>query len=261
MNPAVNQRRNLRTKLLAGCLAADLAIIHLDPMIAYVEEGMEMLLKTLLLDCAAAQRISNELWNISSLYSLLFRVIQIILDDSAASGVSVDDVTRSIIDQPPQQLNGATLPDSNIIIQQISIAAIGWCTLLFSWTRSTLPKHCAIKGGSSVESVSLHLENCSRPVGSFIRLSAILPSMRPKEPQLENLLYLSMLNFYSLAHVGRLQIQWVPHLSEHLVLHIRTRTLQLFKYPSICILALIGGDYQILNNRCACFRQPKISYI
>lgn len=93
------------------------------------------------------------------------------------------------------------------------------------------------------------MENCSRPLSSFIRRFGLLPSPYSKDPWPENLLYLSTLNFHTLTHICRLQVEWVPHLSQHLVLDIPTKRLRLFKYPSICALALMGGDYSTLNER------------
>ncbi len=93
------------------------------------------------------------------------------------------------------------------------------------------------------------MENRSRSTGMFIRHFGLMPQEYLEAPQADKLLYQSLLNFHSLTYVGCLNIVWTPHLSQHLALDMPTRSLYLFQYPSICVLALYGGDYQELAHR------------
>ncbi|KAK0612448.1 hypothetical protein B0T17DRAFT_511640 [Bombardia bombarda] len=60
----------------------------------------------------------------------------------------------------------------------------------------------------------------------------------------------SNIYFSNLVRVGKVHIEWVDCLTEHLVLDERTRTLKLFRYPAYCALICLSapGSVAFLNK-------------
>ncbi|KAK0717602.1 hypothetical protein B0T26DRAFT_751637 [Lasiosphaeria miniovina] len=74
-----------------------------------------------------------------------------------------------------------------------------------------------------------------RVFGMFVRVFGLIPPESHEQPRTEDILHLSLLNIQSLTYI-----------SQHFTLDSCTRTLRLFRYPSICVLASSGGGYQKL---------------
>jgi hypothetical protein len=64
--------------------------------------------------------------------------------------------------------------------------------------------------------------------GAWPHVPGLIPHEYREELRAGNILHHSLLNLHSLAIVGRLQIEWVPYISQHLVLDIHTRTFRIF---------------------------------
>jgi hypothetical protein len=188
---------------------------------------------------------------VSDIYSLLFSTMSRLLEDSNPETLTVDSLADSLKGQP----EFAHL-DLERVLTQTVVAALGWITMLFAWNPAPLMNHCSIRiGPPPLEPENRHVENYKRFAGMFIRQFGLIPHEYREEPRAENILHRSLLNLHSLAIVGRLHIEWVPYISQHLVLDMHTRTLRIFQYPSMCLLALAGGDYQKL-----CRRFVRLSY-
>jgi hypothetical protein len=193
---------------------------------------------------------------ISTFYEMLARTFKKLVEDHSGASVSMNSIMEALVKDTELQVAKAKdtqKGNSECVdcLYQLAIAVTGCLTSFFSWYRSPIPKHYAVSGGTSSEATNQHLENCSRSSGSFIIHLGVLPTPYKKEPWPDDLLYLSLLNLHSLVHIGRLHIEWVPSISQHLqlVLHSHTKTLRLYKYPSLCVLALAGGDYQTFSSR------------
>ncbi|CAK7240254.1 MAG: hypothetical protein STHCBS139747_001692 [Sporothrix thermara] len=83
----------------------------------------------------------------------------------------------------------------------------------------------------------------SADIRAFIDTYQCVPSAYNEGTDMDNQLYASLLNYHSLFHISGLKIEWVPRISEHLVLDAKKKTLCLFRYPSLCALALSNGNY------------------
>ncbi|KAF1983117.1 hypothetical protein K402DRAFT_182852 [Aulographum hederae CBS 113979] len=96
------------------------------------------------------------------------------------------------------------------------------------------------------------MDDASRPVAKFLRgFGNILPSadLRVAQGQQSELLHASVLNFYSLSTVGKVNIQWVDTLSAHLEFHSLSRTLMLYRFPTMCALHCLGDEELHCANR------------
>lgn len=224
--------------------------LDLNPVVLRIEQGVANMLEV--------YPILSELRTTSSIpdpavttlvQELIVATMRKLVDDCPATRSTIVDIARALRTECHLEIPRLNERDFVNTIEHLVIAIIGWVTLLFSWHPTTQLNHCSVQGGPLPSPTLLHMENCSRSVGTFIRLFGLLPSKFTETPRADRLLYLSVLNFSCLTHVGRLRVQWVPHLTQHLVLDISTRTLQLFQYPSMCVLALCNGDYQKLSGR------------
>ena len=246
----MNQNRDvLKALLTANVSSDDLTMVHLEPAVAYIEGEMQLILQTLPVRSLITINVLPDGPTATDIYELLFIVVRKILEDSFTLDSTVDDIAKLLVSQTQAPPNGPINTAWTGAPQQLAVASIGWATLLFTWQKASLSNHFAIRGGPSLDQNNLHLETCGRPIHSFIRFLTVMPPPYSKDLLPENLLYSSILNFHTLVHIGRIWIEWVPQIGQHLVLHIPSRTLRLFKYPSLCILALLGGDYQKLSNR------------
>ncbi|OAG13534.1 hypothetical protein CC77DRAFT_665479 [Alternaria alternata] len=187
---------------------------------------------------------------------MLTRAFQKLIKDPSGESVSMDDIMEALVEDKELQIaktQDSQNKNSECIqcLYQIAIAATSCLTSFFSWHRSPISGHYAVRGGTSPDTIHQHLENCSRSSGSFISHLGVLPTPYNKIPWPDDLIFLSNLNYHSLVHIGRLCVEWVSDISQHLqlVLSSTTKTLRLYKYPSLCVLALAGGDYQTFSNR------------
>ena len=55
-------------------------------------------------------------------------------------------------------------------------------------------------------------------------------------------LYHASLNIYALRYFGKVAIQWVETMSEHMRFNPVNRWLSLFRFPTFCALLTIRGD-------------------
>jgi len=254
-----NYRQELKARLLANIPAQVLPLISLDPLLSHLEKEALVIVTKLPSISQLAGEIAPSDSQPSSVFALLFKIIDRILFDDPAGNPSIGQIAEYLLGQRDPTLPFPVPPNATDSLQQFTIAAVGWMTMLYSWQDNSAPGYCTVQGGDSLVPVKLHMENCSRSTGTFIRQFGLLTTREyPAEP--DNILYLSMLNFHSLTHIGRLRIKWDPHISRHLLLDIPDGFLYLFKYPSICVLALQGGGYQELCNKsvysCICLPLP-----
>lgn len=74
-----------------------------------------------------------------------------------------------------------------------------------------------------------------------------LPTLEPSE-----ILYESSLNYFSLHNTGRVRLEWVDLLTSHLRFNRQKRTLSLFRFPSMCIAAIVGkGGNRVVKQQVA----------
>lgn len=57
----------------------------------------------------------------------------------------------------------------------------------------------------------------------------------------DNFLYASSVNYFSLATFGRVKLEWLDDISSHLVFDRQKRKLSVFRFPSYCAAAILGG--------------------
>ncbi|CAK7234325.1 hypothetical protein SCUCBS95973_008897 [Sporothrix curviconia] len=138
----------------------------------------------------------------------------------------------------------------------VAIAVLGWTTMLFSWVRADASPGLNGGLGVGIHGIGVgRVQTTSTPkrvndldlsadVRAFVDTYQCVPSTYDQGAHMENLLHASLLNYHSLFYIGGLKIEWVPRISEHLVLDTKAKTLRLFKYPSLCALARCGGSYQ-----------------
>lgn len=245
---------NLKVILLANVASEKQTAIHLDPVLKHIEKEIELMVRTIPAVAQVPNSNSLNQRSTSNIFNTLSATVQKLVNDPSTEFPTIDEVAKFLLAQGSDlQLSGSSAEERFNHLQQLAIAFLGWITLLFSWHRTVVKDHCCVQVGPALGQINLHLENCSRTIGMFIRLLGLIPTGSQDHSRQQSLLYLSILNFYSLSHIGRLRIEWVPHLSQHLVLDIPSRTLRLFRYPSICLLAIAGGDYQELNRRYVAF--------
>jgi hypothetical protein len=53
-------------------------------------------------------------------------------------------------------------------------------------------------------------------------------------------LYESSVNYFSLQNIGRVRLEWVDMVTDHLRFNRQKRTLSLFRFPSMCIAVVMG---------------------
>lgn len=87
-------------------------------------------------------------------------------------------------------------------------------------------------------------------IGLFRGFGQLLPEFDgPTAKQSSTLLYVSSLNFKALRLFGRVRIDWTNALSAHLQFHPSTRTLHVFRFPSVCAMILMAGPRGSIFHR------------
>lgn len=65
----------------------------------------------------------------------------------------------------------------------------------------------------------------------------------------DDVLYESSLNFFSLFTIGRVRLKWVNTLTAHLAFDRSTRTLSVFRFPSLCVTNVLRKhDVKVLKK-------------
>lgn len=169
-------RETLKTLLLNNVPGGDRTTIDVNPILTRIEAEIERFRQTMPMASLVAKGVLRSPPTTSNLFEILFKVMGKIMDDSFSSNLTISGVAESLVDQNALQAHGPDLSHCVDELQQLNIASLGWITFLFSWHKYPLEKYCSISASPSVEQSKLHLENCSRFIGSFIRLFGLLPS-------------------------------------------------------------------------------------
>lgn len=132
---------------------------------------------------------------------------------------------------------------------QVVFLVLGWLSMLFK-AKVDLERLDTLQvyspSGQSIQRLALF----QRPVINALRsLGIVLPGSRQWGQDTEaSILHVANLNFFSLKTIGGVRIQWVDTLSEHLDFDPTSRTLRLFRFPSVCTLAFNNGDGSCLDR-------------
>jgi hypothetical protein len=238
-------RNKLRTALTAKAQLIHTQSLDLEPFVLYSEEKWKFLLQEL-----CAKDLLPKACTLAHFYELLLNALAK-GSQSSMHDLSVDSLAESLAVSVGNASSGGSLDLSDAsykeVRQQLATAMLGWLTLLFDWCPTNETNRCSIRGASEV--LTIPLEECDRPTGSFIRYHGVLPPPYSNNPNADEMLYLSILNFHCLTHIGRLRVEWTPLLSRHLLLNTTEMTLQIFCFPSVCLLALAQGEYDTFCQR------------
>lgn len=116
-----------------------------------------------------------------------------------------------------------------------------------------LPQGFKSTNNSTTQKIS---ERCMRPIPTNFRSFRLQHWGEQPDESIQggsretDSLYQASLNIYSLRYFGRVTIQWVDTMSEHLRFNPANRRLSLFRFPTFCALLAIHGD-----NVCSTIRR------
>lgn len=121
------------------------------------------------------------------------------------------------------------------------------------WTTMTLkPVLSRERTGSELQtyfmaerSSQIHLRQARRPVAKMFR--GFKEQAKEQHTQVVRTsttidmdsLYESNLNFFSLYTIGRFRLKWVDTLTSHLEFDRQTRTISIFRFPSVCVSGIL----------------------
>ncbi|KAF2119807.1 hypothetical protein BDV96DRAFT_595430 [Lophiotrema nucula] len=190
--------------------------VELEPLLNHMKREIRSVVRNI----PQIQHHSPGPWNRRFVAALRFTI------DTLFNGCTSNDLGRLTVNQIAMniQQNQPVQDDQDMeevafsIYQHLTIASLGLITVLFCWHGTSPPRYALIR--------------------SFIQRIGAVPRTRAETARPGNLLYSRSLKLYSLLNVGRLRVRWTPYLGEHLALDVATRTLYLFQYPSVCVLAL-----------------------
>ncbi|KAI1083671.1 hypothetical protein F5B20DRAFT_415933 [Whalleya microplaca] len=127
-------------------------------------------------------------------------------------------------------------------IGQAIFLMLGWLSMLFK-PQVDLKALNSLQVLASSDFPRQPFPLVKRPITSVLKkLGVILPDSTKQGNEIETSeLYVSNLNYSSLSSIGGVRIKWVDTLDQHLDFDPRTRTLRLFRFPSLCALSYVNG--------------------
>lgn len=176
--------------------------------------------------------------------------IAAIFNDTNDDDASLSDHLDTLLSKHGITKSTAISNDTGI---RLIFAAFCWLTCLLTPSQIQsdalciviLPKQSGLRARQMID-------NAHRPIAGLLRgFGNILPPVESKNDQTHQseLLHTSVLNFYSLKTVGKINIQWVDILSAHLEFHPLSRTLMLYRFPTMCALHCMGEEESHCANR------------
>ncbi|EKJ76982.1 hypothetical protein FPSE_02857 [Fusarium pseudograminearum CS3096] len=223
-----HSRETFKELLLADASPSIRTLIDLNPGLARIDRCIAHFVQTSLSQPQVPGSFSAIQLSTSTIWSILLLTSQALTAKSTGPEHTVHAIASDLNLQLSLQLPLPAAQQRIPTLQRMAIASIGWVSFLFNWKSPVVSNICTIEGGPSLKQSNPHMEDCIRSINMFIRPWGLIPQICDKRALIDNLLYLSNLNFHSLTHIGRLNI----------------KTLHMFQYPSICLLALSNGNYQ-----------------
>ena len=247
----VRLQRNRLTQILFGKQSLDQKspilpttyLDHLQDQIHALGKGrLNALLKALLYDTPASD---------DRYLSVVADVAEICKDDQREDK-SIHNILQRLL-EAHGAAEHAISDENKMACWQSIFLILCWVTLIFqpSSTCETrgfpvpLPSCCIGK------QTSQRVEAARRPITRVLRgFGDLLPELeQAADTQRTSLLYASSLNFHALRLFGRVTIQWTNAMSAHLRFHPATRTLHVFRFPSVCAMFLEVPDNASVLHR------------
>lgn len=72
--------------------------------------------------------------------------------------------------------------------------------------------------------------------------SFLPPNTSSQLPHPADIIYESSINYFSLQNVGHIDLDWVDTITNHLRFNRQTRTLSLFRLPSLCLASIMSAE-------------------
>ena len=104
----------------------------------------------------------------------------------------------------------------------------------------------AFRGGQSIDCARRPISNLLRGYGPL--LPTYEQVTRGIDSVESNTIRVSSLNYASLKMMAKVNIEWTPVLSSHLVFRPMSRTLMLYKFPTFCALHAISGKDLVFDK-------------
>jgi hypothetical protein len=216
--------------LQAGLPSASFGSLHSDAVEARIMDEMTRFIESNALSTGSPVQASETLPALTALYHAYFAVMNLIQQAAPDDLPTIGQIAEGITHDP--DLSASWTKDQ---CQHLVVAVIGWSTFMFTYESGNQHQHSIVVQLDEPKQLSMNLKIASnRRPGALLRSFELLDELSDDIIIQDRLLYLATLNFWSLKNIGNLHIIWVPHISQHLMLDVATRTLYLFQYPTLC---------------------------
>lgn len=121
-----------------------------------------------------------------------------------------------------------------------------------------------IRRRRDISSSQQDIKNCSDPLHSLLaQFGDLIPRIEvdaEDAPSMDqDYINIAYINFYTLKHVAKLEIEWVNTMNLHLQLDKRKRTLRLYRFPALCHLLWTDTENSFMQNLFADYCKSQVS--
>jgi hypothetical protein len=174
-------------------------------------------------------------------FTLIARLATIVRDIDR-DGISIDELLQEILTQHGSSLESLDDMDK-LQSRQAMFCVLSWLSTLLQPSPSMVNGHFHVLSPSGAAGMpsSQSIGAARRPIVALLRgFGQLLPNIDHAslgcEKSQSDLLYVSSFNFSSLQTVGKINIEWTSLISYHLMFQPSSRTLMLYRFPTVCAL-------------------------
>jgi hypothetical protein len=230
-------RKRLRIMLKEGLPSADVLWLTLDAAEGWIDSEMNYFLSNDVLGFNTLDEGNQTRPTLANLYIAYFSVMDLVQRGSQERPPTISQLADGLM-----EVDDLRCFRTSVMRQRIVVAVLGWATFMFTYQGGDISEHRIAVQSVDRNYLSMHLMQAgNRKPGDLLRAYDLLDVLSDEDVRQDRLLYLAILNYWSLKNIGNLRIMWVPHISQHLKLDLTTRTLCLFQYPTYCALQCLGG--------------------